>query len=51
MTKVSLAKHNDMVKAIPPDGSDEPFRTADLAIDQMEAISFSAQAFRGDRLT
>jgi len=30
MTKVPLAKHNDMVKAIPPDGSDQPFRTSVL---------------------
>ena len=30
MTKVSLAKHNDMVKAIPPDGSDEPLRASVL---------------------
>jgi hypothetical protein len=27
MSKVPLAKHNDMVEAIPPDGSYEPFRT------------------------
>src|SRR5262249_1236895 len=27
VTKVPLAKHNDMVKAIPPDRSDEPLRT------------------------
>jgi len=26
MTKVPLAKHNDMVKVIPPDRSDEPLR-------------------------
>ena len=30
MTKVPLAKHNDMVKAIPPDGSNEPFSTSVL---------------------
>src|SRR5262245_11117575 len=27
VTKVPLAKHNDMVEAIPPDRSDEPRRT------------------------
>src|SRR5262249_43421159 len=30
MTKVPLAKHNDMVKAIPPDRSDQPLRTSVL---------------------
>ena len=30
MTKVPLAKHDDMVKAIPPDGSNEPFSTSVL---------------------
>src|SRR3982074_1288141 len=30
MAKLLLAKHNDMVKAIPPDRSDEPLRTSVL---------------------
>ena len=30
MAKVLLSKHNDMVKAIPPDRSDEPLRTSVL---------------------
>jgi hypothetical protein len=30
MAKVLLAKHNDMVKAIPPDRSDKPLRTSVL---------------------
>ena len=30
MTKVPLAKRNDMVKAIPPDRSNEPFSTSVL---------------------
>src|SRR5271165_2815148 len=30
MTKVPLTKHNDMVKTIPPDRSDEPLRTSVL---------------------
>src|SRR5712691_5406601 len=30
MTKVPLAKHNDMVKAIPPDRSNEPLCTSVL---------------------
>ena len=30
MAKVSLAKHNDVVNAIPPDRSDEPLRTSVL---------------------
>src|SRR5712691_9541298 len=30
MAKVPLAKHNDMIKAIPPDRSDKPLRTSIL---------------------
>src|SRR5262247_3317447 len=30
VTKVPLAKHNNMVKAVPPDRSDEPLRTSVL---------------------
>src|SRR4030081_2130534 len=30
MAKVLLAKHNDMVEAIPPDRSDKPLRTSVL---------------------
>jgi len=30
MTQMPLAKYNHMIKAIPPDGSDQPFRTSIL---------------------
>jgi hypothetical protein len=30
MTQMLLAKHNDMIKAIPPDRSDQPLRTSIL---------------------
>jgi hypothetical protein len=47
MAKVLLAKHNDMVKAIPPDRSDKPLRTSVLP----KQIRLYERAFMAARST